>query len=270
MKPQFIISILLFVSCRLCAQDFEVAPVIVEFDAEPATNQVKIVNLKNHSNKPMSYMVSMADFLPKQEGGEELLPPNTTKNSCANWITVNPSFFEVAPGGDISLQISMLVPSEEYKTAWGLIYIQPTREQTSWAADKQTATGINVSGRIGISVYQAPKSMGNHAIKVANLQEVFGVSDGSTRRFSAVIENIGDRITSCKVFMLLSRLDAIAEVGEEERIDVGKVVVFPKMTRIVEFSLPDGVAPGIYSLALLADYGARYPLEGAQAKITVK
>ena len=265
-----ILVLALLAATGLKAQDFEVAPVILEFDAEPSTNQMKIVNVKNHSSKPMSFIVSLSDFMPNQRGGHETLPPNTTKNSCANWITVNPSFFEVAPGGDASLQVSMLVPSDEYKTAWCTIYLQPSREQTSWSVDKQTATGIVVSGRIGVNVYQAPKSMGTHAVRVSNLQEVFSLEDNVTRRFLAVIENTGDRIANCKLFMMLSRLDVIVDGGEDERIDLEQMVVFPQMSRIVEFTLPDGLAPGIYSLALLADYGARFPLEGAQVKVTVK
>lgn len=265
-----IIVLAVLAATGLRAQDFEVAPVILEFDAEPSTSQMKIVNVKNHSSKPMSYIVSLADFLPNQHGGHEALPPNTVKNSCANWITVNPSFFEVAPGGDVSLQVSMLVPTDEYKTAWCTIYLQPSREQTSWSVDRQTATGVVVSGRIGVNVYQAPKSMGTYAVRVSNLQEVFSGDVNAPRRFSAVLENTGERIANCKMFIMLSRLDAIVEGHEDVRIDLEQIAVFPKMSRIVEFTLPEGMAPGIYSLALLADYGARFPLEGAQVKVTVK
>ena len=265
-----IVVLALLIATGLRAQDFEVAPVILEFDAEPSTNQMKIVNVKNHSNKPMSYIVSLSDFLPNQHGGHQSLPANTTKNSCANWITVNPSFFEVAPGGDIALQVSMLVPSDEYKTAWCTIYLQPSREQTAWSVDRQTATGIMVSGRIGVNVYQAPKSMGTYAVRVSNLQEVFSNEPNAPRRFSAVLENTGDRIANCKLFLMLSRLDAMAEGGNDERVDIDQMAVFPQMSRIVEFTLPEGMASGIYSLALLADYGARFPLEGAQVKVTVK
>ncbi|MBQ9470913.1 MAG: hypothetical protein IJU72_08180 [Bacteroidales bacterium] len=266
--PSSLFLLLMLIATPLCAQDFEVAPVVLEFDAEPATNQVKTLNVKNHSSKPLAFIVSMADFLPSQDGQNEVQPAGSSKNSCANWLTVNPSFFEIAPGGDIALQVNMLVPGEELKTAWCMLYLQPTREQTSWGADRELSTGVVVSGRIGVHIFQSPKSLRNHSIKVSNFHEVY--QGGPSRQFAAVLENMGDCITPCKIFMMLSRLDGAVDNAADQRIDVGQMVVFPKMSRSVNMVLPDNIAPGIYSLALLADYGPRYPLEGAQLQLVVK
>lgn len=260
--------LLLLAAVPICAQDFEVAPVILDFDAEPSTSQVKTLNVRNHSSKPLSFIVSMADFLPSQDGQYELLPAGSTKNSCTGWITVNPSFFEIAPGGDIALQVSIMVPGDEHKTAWCQLHLQPTREQTSWGADRELSTGVVVSGRIGVNIFQSPKSLKNHSIKVSNFHEVY--QNTPSRQFTAVVENMGDCITPCKAFMMLSPLDGAPDDAADQRIEVGQVVVFPKMSRNLNMVLPDNIAPGIYSLALLVDYGPRYPLEGAQLQLVVK
>lgn len=246
-------------------QDFEVAPVRLEYDAEPATSQTKIFNVKNHCNKKVSYTIAIADFLPSTDGQKKVLSPNSTKRSCANWLNINPLFFELNPNDDIQIQVTMLVPGEEYGAAWCMLYIQPAREQTSWSADKSVGAGISVSGRIGIQVYQSPKSNINQSIKVSNFVEITQPQD-TARLFSATIENLGDKVTSCKVFLLASNMIN----AEEKRFKEFEYEVFPKMSRNIELLLPNELDPGTYALAAIVDYGPKFPLEGAQIVIDVK
>lgn len=259
----YIIGGLLFSNLAL-GQDFEVAPVRLEFDAEPATSQMKTITVKNHSSRRVSYTVSFADFLPTTSGERKILPPNSTKRTCANWINVNPAFFELNPGEDIQIQVNMLVPGEEYGTAWCMLFIQPTREQTSWSADKQLAAGITVSGRIGVLVYQSPKSNQNYSIKVSNFQEITKPGDPQ-RKFSAVIENLGDKVAHCKVFLLASNM----LTAEEKQFPPKDFEIFPKLTRTVEMELPNDLPAGKYALAIIVDYGPKYPLEGSQLVIDI-
>ncbi|MDI3527658.1 MAG: hypothetical protein PWR03_1841 [Tenuifilum sp.] len=260
-----LIALGIILAGKLFSQDFEVAPVMLDFNAEPATSQTKTITVKNHSSKRVSYTVTFADFIPKSTGERNLLPPNSTKRSCANWVNVNPAFFELNPGEDIQLQVTMLVPGEEFGSAWCMLFIQPTREQTSWSADKQLSAGITVSGRIGVLVYQSPKSNQNYSIKVSNFQEITKPSD-SNRRFSAVIENLGDKITPCKVFLLASNMIT----AEEKQFKATEYVVFPKLSRTVEMELPNDLPTGKYALAIIVDYGPKFPLEGSQLVIDVK
>lgn len=247
------------------AQDFEVAPVRLEFDAEPASSQARTISVKNHSNRKVSYSVALADFLPSNLGEKKVLPPNSTKRSCANWINVNPSFFELNPGDDIQLQVSMLVPGDEYSAAWCMLYIQPTREQTSWNADKSLNTGISVTGRIGIQVYQSPKSNTNQSVKISNLSEITQQGEAD-RKFVVTLENLGDKVTRCKVYLLASNMITT----EEKQFSVQEYEIFPKMNRSVELILPNDLQPGTYALAAIADYGSKFPLEGVQIVIEVK
>lgn len=246
-------------------QDFEVSPVILEFDAEPAMSQTQIISVKNHSNKKASFLVTIADFIPSQSGEQQVLPPNSTKNSCANWLTINPSFFEINPGGDINIQISMLVPGEEYKTAWCMLYFQPSKEQTAWSVDKGLGAGITVSGRIAVNIYQSPKSLQGQSVKVSNFQEITGDQEGP-RRFTATIENLGDRISPCKVFLVASNIST----AEEKQFEAINFSIYPRMSRNIELTLPNELTPGTYALAAIVDYGPKFPLEGAQLVIEVK
>ncbi|MHC1704086.1 MAG: hypothetical protein AB9846_09290 [Tenuifilaceae bacterium] len=251
----------------LKAQDFEVAPVVLDFSAEPGENQIKTIAVKNHSNHKASFIIAIADFLPSSNGEKVIMAPNSTKRSCANWININPSFFELNPGEDINLQISMLVPSQEFSAAWCVLYIQPTREQTNWSADKSLGAGVVVGSRIGVYVLQSPKSNSNHSLKISNLKEENSNNfANSGRRFSATIENLGEKITFCKVYLVAANMNT----AEEKQFGVIDVETFPKMSRSVELILPNELESGKYSLAAIVDYGSKYALEGTQVMIDVK
>jgi len=256
-------SILLFKNT--IAQDFEVAPVILEYSAEPGENQSKIVTVRNHSNKKSSFIISIADFLPTITGENKTLPPNSTKRSCANWLNINPSFFELNPGDEAQIQINMMIPNDQYSAAWCVIYIQPTLEQTSWNADKNLGAGINVSGRIGVLIYQSPKSNTNYSLKISSLVETTQLNS-KNRTFSATVENLGDKITKSKVYLIASNI----KTSEEKQFTPTEFQVFPKMSRTIQLDLPDELAPGTYSLAAILDYGSKYSLEGTQILIDVK
>jgi len=266
-KLLLIVSIFFIIAAKNIsnAQDFEVAPVRLEFNAEPGENQTKTINVKNHSNKKTSFIIALADFLPGSDGTRKTMPPNTTRRSAANWLNINPSFFELNPGDEIPVQATMLVPGDEYGAAWCMLYVQPTREQTSWSADQGLGAGVMVSGRIGVAVFQSPGSNANHSIKVSNLIEITAPQD-SLRKFTATIDNLGDKVTNCKVHLIASNI----QTAEEKQFPSLEVETYPKMTRNVEMTLPKGdLLPGKYALAIIVDYGSKFALEGAQIIIEV-
>ncbi|NOU19350.1 MAG: hypothetical protein HOO91_17475 [Bacteroidales bacterium] len=250
---------------NLGAQDFEVAPVKLEFNAEPGENQTKTITVRNHSNKKESFLIVMSDFLPSSSGAINYLAPNSTKRSCANWLNINPSFFELNPNDEIPIQISMMVPNDQYSAAWCVIYIQSAQEQSSWNAEKNLGTGMIVTGRIGLLIYQSPKSNTNHSLKISNLVEVTKLGD-KERVFSATIENLGEKITKSKAYLIASNM----KTAEEKQLPPSEFEVFPKLSRTIELRLPNLLVPGSYSLAAILDYGTKYSLEGTQIIIEVK
>ncbi len=260
-----IVFITSFIHENIYSQDFEVAPVKLEFTTEPGENQIKTITVKNHSNKKESFIISISDFLPSSTGGFNYMQPNSTKRSCANWLNITPSFFELNPNDEMIVQISMMVPNDQFSAAWCSLYLQTTLEQTSWSSDKNLGTGVTVTGRIGILIYQSPKSNTNHSIKISNLLEVTKLGDRN-RKFSATIENLGDKITKCKVYLVASNM----RTAEEKQFTSIEIETFPKMSRTIELVMPDELTPGKYSLAAILDYGAKYSLEGTQIFIDVK
>jgi hypothetical protein len=265
-KIAFLLSFVLLVKAnRVIGQDFEVAPVLLEFNSEPGENQFKIINIKNHSNVKASFIISIADFLPSSSGEKRIMAPNSTKRSCANWLNINPSFFELNPGDEIPIQIGMMVPTDQYSAAWCMLYIQPSREQTTWSADKNLGAGVTVTGRIGVLIYQTPKSNTNNSLKISSMAEITKVGD-VVRTFTATVENLGERITKGRAYLIASNI----KTSEEKQFKAIDFEVFPKMSRTIKMSLPNELQPGSYSLATIVDYGTKFALEGTQIMIEVK
>ena len=52
------------------SQDFEVAPVLVSFDANPGENQIQTLTLRNHSNEKQKFVLNLADYTVNEEGAK--------------------------------------------------------------------------------------------------------------------------------------------------------------------------------------------------------
>jgi P pilus assembly chaperone PapD len=249
----------------LCGQDIEVSPVKLNFSAEPGENQTKIVNVKNNGGKKISMLVSMADFILSENGDKKMLAPNTTKHSCANWLSINPSFFDLNPGEEKAINVTILVPTTEYSSAWCTIYIQPVQEQTAYTPEKKLSTGLTLTSKVAVFVYQTPPSNTNQLVKVYNLKAIPSTSD-STLRFSTILDNLGERINSCKVYAIISDI----KTAEEKQYPPMMIEIFPKSTREVILEIPNNLKPGQYALAVVVDYGSKSSLEGAQITLDIK
>ena len=270
MKKYIFILLLITLNFKLqtlnsLAQDFEVAPARLSFSVEPGGIGTKLITVRNHSNKRQAFILNLGDMVRDSLGKGKSLPAGTTKRSCADWITINPSLLELNPNETGDAEVMLRVPSDGYSTRWAMIYVKATQERTSVSADKVVATGILITPRIAISVFQSPRSNTKYKAMVHGLREVTTAQD-SVRTFGINVENIGDKILECKIYLIVSNL----ETAKERKAKPVKVKLFPDESRIVTLTLPSGLAKGNYSLAAILDYGHRSNLEAMQMQIKVE
>ena len=93
----FLINLLLASFSFALSQDFEVAPVLVSFDANPGENQNQTITVRNHSNEKHKFGLSLADYTISNEGAKAAVEAGSTGRSLADWITVNPSLLSLTP-----------------------------------------------------------------------------------------------------------------------------------------------------------------------------
>lgn len=264
LKLPFTFILLLLLSIGY-AQDFEVSPAIINFNAEPGQTQTIPINILNHSNKKTSFTITLGDFIVNKEGQKIQMPPASTEHSLVNWISINPPFIEMNPNEARQIMVSIQAPVGDYTTKWANIFVRTTTEQTALLADKKLQTGMLIQSQIVIRAYQSPKTSINYRMKITGLSEISTGTD-TIRRFKANVDNLGDKISDCKVTLLASNLSTAEEIKLQEL----EFKSFPDSQLDIKLQMAkDALPPGKYALAAILDYGSQSNLEGTQMIITV-
>lgn len=249
----------------LPAQDFEVSPVVLNFNCDPGATQVKTITVKNHGNSTQSFLVSLSDFSINAQGKREYGAANTTKRGLGDWITITPMFFETAPGGEQEISISVQPPVDEYGSRWGSLSIRTAAEKMSFEADKSLSAGVTLSSSIMVDIFQTSRGSGVLSAKIDQLRATEIQPDGR-RRFTALLSNNSDVILTCKVYLILSDI----ATGNETVYPPIRLESFPKVTQRIELDLPKDIPAGTYALAAILDYDGSSSLEGTQMVLEIK
>lgn len=255
----------LFWAIPLKAQDFEVAPVLVAFDANPGEIQTQNLTIRNHGNTEERFSLNLSDYIVREDGTKESVEPGTTDRSLADWITINPSFVDLKPNEEATAELIMRVPRTGFQTRWGMVQVEVAKEQLPSEADKQLATGVVLVPRIVVLVKQSPRSNQNYSGRVSGLKEI-PARGNAFRSFEAFLVNDGDKILDAKIFLALANM----ETAEEKVFNPKTVSVYPGQKLKVELDLASRPDPGQYALAFLMDYGKSSAIEGAQMLLEVK
>ena len=102
-------------------------------------------------------------------------------------------------------------------------------------------------------------------MKITGLSEISTGVD-SIRRFKAMVDNLGDKISDCKVTLLASNLST----AEEVKLQVLEFKSFPDSQLDIKLKMGKNALPkGKYALAAILDYGRQSNLEGTQMLINV-
>ncbi len=261
---RLLISLLTIIPFLASAQDFEVAPVRVHFNASPGESQSRTVTVKNHSSRRETVTLRLQDFLIQRQGQMEILPAGSTRNSIASWVNLNPSFLTLEPNEAKTIQINLQAPNDNFTSKWGILSFSASTEQTAFSADRGVQAGLSLSGRIDIYLFYNPAASEPGRVEVSNLVETKNGA-ASERHFAVNVDNYGERITTGKVFLIASNIDT----GFEKRYRTVDVLVYPQTTRTIELSIPKDLPPGRYSFAAILDYQGSTSLKGTQTSVIV-
>lgn len=256
---------LFFSTGLILAQDFEVAPVLISFKANPGETQSRELTIHNHGSERQKFSLSLSDYTIDEEGTKKAVAAGSTDRSLADWLTVNPSFVELNPNESATANLIMTVPRTGFQPRWGMVSVEMAKQQTAADADKNLATGVLIVPRIVVLVKQSPPSNRNFQGKVGGLREVES-KNKEFRSFEAVLENTGDNILDAKVFLALAEM----ETAQEKAFKPTQVTVYPGQKRRVVLVLPVNPPPGNYALAFLMDYGENAAIEGDQILLNIQ
>ncbi len=265
-KKILFFAIIVMFKLSVFAQNFEVSPLELYFNAEPGGTQTKFIYIKNHNNVAESIILKLNDVSIDSKGNKTYDDAGSLNSSIADWVTIAPSFFELQPNEQKEIAVTITQPADQYSSKWGVIFVSTAIEQTSYTADKTVSAGISISSRLAINVYQTPGSNRSFKATITNLAEVTNGNSDSVRVFSAIINNLEEIITPCKVHLIATNINT----GEETDFSPVEFTIYPKSTRKIELKLEQILQKGTYSLAAILDYGSRTNLEGTQIVIKVE
>lgn len=246
-------------------QDFEVAPVLVSFDADPGETQSRELTIRNHGSERQTFTLNLSDYTVDEEGTKKSVAAGSSGRSLADWLTVNPAYVELNPNESATASLMLTVPQTGFLPRWGMVSVEVIKEQEAAEADKDLATGVIIVPRIVVLIKQSPPSNRNFQGKVSGLREVES-KNTEFRSFEAILENTGDNILDAKVFLALADMSTAVEKAYKTT----RVTIYPEQKRKVVLVLPENPPPGNYALAFLMDFGENMAIEGDQILLEVQ
>lgn len=261
----FYLLALLFLNETGKTQGFEVAPVVMNFSAEPGTAETQKLTVTNFFNQRRAFTLTLGDFDRDETGAKSYEEAGSTGTSAADFMTISPSYLEVNPNESREVTVTMTVPNGTSETKWAMIYVKAAKEQTSFNADKGFAGGVVISPTIGVQVYQSPNSNTSFEANVSDFKEITKPGD-SLRTLSVLVQNTGGKNLNCKMYLLIANL----EKATEQKASPVSFPLLPGRKQRARLILPDNLEKGKYSVAAILDYGHGTDLEGIQMEVEVK
>lgn len=263
MKSIITICLLSLLTLNGFAQNLNVTPAKINFNLEPGESYETELVVRNTASTKQKVNISLGDFALDANGQSSFSDANTSNFSCAGWISISQSFVELNPNETKKVKVKIKVPTNGTTTRWAMIFIEPAEEQTSIAsADKSLSLGTKVLTRVGIPVFQSPRTSGTMKADIKNLKEV---PNDSIREFVAEVVNEGEKIIDGELFTVFSNI----QTGNEIEAPVQTLTVLPKGSRYFRFAVPKDLPKGKYILTVVLDYDDDADQEGVKLNITV-
>jgi hypothetical protein len=251
------------VSCpRSPASGLGIQPVTVEADAHAGDDYTGVIRLglsaeKNDKNAaPEHIQVHIADWDMKPDGSILYAHPGTMPQSCAQWIQVNPTELDIAPGQVAEERYTVHLPKDLPDGDYRAIIFNQTRA-IPVAGNKQISS---VSGAIGTILYL---SVGPHSRRAKLLSFT-----ANPRGAALVLSNCA--ADHLRVNGTLKVEDRSGATVDEFKLPPTVILPGETHTRNVNVSFPSDfkLAPGQYTITALIDYGGDAIL-GARRRLVV-
>ena len=144
---------------------------------------------------------------------------------------------------------------------WCMLFIETTKEKKV-----ESATGFKTTianrYRVGVHLYQTPPEITEKEVKLIQITSL--AADANIYRL--ICRNTGKMQLQCSGYIELFSLSD----GSKLRLPSQEFPIFPEQIRYVDFSLPEQLAKGKYTLTGIIDAGIDVPLEAGQLTIEIK
>jgi P pilus assembly chaperone PapD len=269
-KKIILMSLLSFVASTAFAQNVSISPSRLYYKTPVGESKVQEVSLTNSSTSSQSFVVSFGDFEPSGVNGKSVvMKAGESENSCSQWLSADPSFFELAAGETKKIKVLMQVPSspEANKVKWGSMLVKMAKEKMpKTEGDKDMiGMGITETFQFVIHIFQSPPTVTLKNASIESFSEITTEND-STRIVMMRVNNSGEAILDCVSYLEYTNLGN----GTEERQKPIAYTLLPGASREIKFALSNSLTAGKYSVLGVVDYGSRENVQAAETEIEIK
>jgi P pilus assembly chaperone PapD len=272
MKKQFLILLLTFSLSvvMISAQNVSISPSRLYYKTSVGEYKIQEVNITNSATTKQSFVVSFGDFEPSGSiGKSHLMGAGESTNSCAQWLSADPSFFELEAGQSQKIKVLLQVPSspEANKVKWAAMKIKLAKEKVAADLKDNNAIGMGVTEtfQFVVHVFQSPPTVTLKTAEIESFKDITTAED-STYVLMLKVKNSGEAILDCVSYLELTNLNN----GVEERQKPFAYTLLPGTQRDVKFYVSRNKGEGKYSALGVVDYGSRENVQAAETELTIK
>lgn len=240
-------------------------PATIDFTLLQGQSSSSKITITNKLKETKQFSVYLNDWLRDSNGKHQYIEAGQHARSCANWLTLDKVFMELAPGETGVINVKMTLPDSveaARQMRWSMIFVESVEEKKVPAKADGVITSIKTKFRVGVHVYQTPPTKVNKEVRMISFQAVEQTADSVYR---IECQNTGDIQVRCKSQLELSNLTD----GTTIVLDPIQFPLFPEQKRNIDFVLPKSLPKGKYTLLATVDAGEDIPLEAAQKVIEI-
>jgi P pilus assembly chaperone PapD len=250
-----ILVILFIVSGMAHAFTISVDPPSVTISSAPKESKSGTIMVANRGKGPLKIKAYVQDWVYAKDRSKEFKAAGSTPYSCANWINIFPTEFELSSQGEQAVTFTITVPENAKGGHQAVIFFDAQAQK-----EKPQKTGVIVIGSIGTIIYQETEG---------NVNKEASISDFSTSWEKGVLtaqlkfKNQGNTHLSAEGSLVLLGKNGLMA----GRVKIPKINLLPGETIPAKVKWQGKVEEGEYKAVATLDYGGEEP---AVAETTVK
>lgn len=267
---KILFSLFLLTSGVINGQNVSISPSRLYYKTPIGEYKTQEINITNSSTGKQAFVISFSDFEPAGiEGKSKFMKQGESENSCSQWLTATPSFFELEPGASQKVQVLLQVPAspESNKVKWAAMQIKLAKEKKGADAGDKNAIGMGITEtfQFVVHIFQSPPTVVNKSAELVSFREVSTPTD-STRVLALKVKNNGESILDCASYLEFTHLQS----GNDDRQKPFAFTLLPGATREIKFTVPSTLSKGKYSILGVVDFGSRENVLAAEMEVELK
>lgn len=254
---------------------FQVSPGKLFFRQSVGQVGSQTVRITNSSPNDLVLECNFADWKRDSMATKIYAAPGTYPGSISKYLKVTPENISLKPGESKLVEVNLSLPAEDdHMVSNAMLFITQVNEKelANRSNNKQTSMVFRV--QMGVHVYNETPQLQSRNIDIEDVQYIAsnpvdgGKKDSSStqKKISALIANIGERITEGTVRFELTHKETLDE-WKSKPLDFNSM---PGDKFYVSNSLPGSLAKGRYALVTIVDFGSDQPLKVAESEIEIK